>query len=157
MREVEISTAMMENARIKAKELGSLRNSITRGGGNIIGFLGEEVAKHCLGGELENTYDYDLVMKDGTKIDVKTVATTVAPKDHYNCVVAAANTKQKCDAYSFVRVKKDLSVGWYLGTMKKSDFFDIADKHTKGDVDQYGFKMKADCYVTQISTLQDNL
>ena len=49
MREVEISTAMMENARIKAKELGSLRNSITRGGGNIIGFLGEEVAKHCLG------------------------------------------------------------------------------------------------------------
>ena len=157
MKEVEISMAMMENARKKAKELGTLHNSITRGGGNIIGFLGEEVAHYCLGGVLENTYDYDLVMKDGTKVDVKTVATTVAPKDHYNCVVAAANTKQKCDAYSFVRVKKDLSVGWYLGTMKKSDFFDIAAHHNKGDVDDYGFKMKAACYVTQISTLQDGL
>lgn len=155
MKEVEISTAMMENARTKAKELGSLRNSITRGGGNIIGFLGEEVAKHCLGGELANTYDYDLVMQDGTTVDVKTVGTTVVPKEHYNCIVAAANTKQKCDAYSFVRVKKDLSVGWYLGMMNKSDFFGVAEHLKKGSVDDYGFVVKADCYVTPIASLKD--
>lgn len=157
MIEVEITTQMIDNARVKAKELGALRNSITRGAGNLIGFIGEEIAQHCLGGSLDNTYDYDLVLDDGTKIDVKTKGTTVTPKDNYVCTVPAYNTKQKCDAYSFVRVKKDLTVGWFLGLLKKEEFFDIAEHFKKGEIDESGFIYKSDCYETKICDLRDTI
>jgi hypothetical protein len=157
MIEVEITTQMIDNARVKAKELGRLRNSITKGGGNLIGFIGEEIAQQCLGGELVNTYDYDLVLDDGTKIDVKTKATTVAPKENYTCTVPAYNTKQKCDAYCFVRVKKDLTVGWHLGLLKKEEFFDIAEYFKKGELHASGFVYKGDCYETLIHDLRDTI
>lgn len=157
MIEVEITTEMIDKARVKAKELGTLRNSITRGGGNLIGFIGEEIAHHCLGGELANTYDYDIVLDDGTTIDVKTKATTVTPREGYACSVSAYNTKQKCDAYSFVRVKKDLSVGWYLGLLKKEDFFDVAEHFKKGDIGETGFVYKGDCYVAKVFDLRDTI
>ena len=42
MKEIKISSAMIENARIKSKEMGPLRNSIVKGDGNIAGFIGEQ-------------------------------------------------------------------------------------------------------------------
>lgn len=156
MREVEITTDIIDVARVKAKELGLLRNSISRGRGNIIGFIGEEIALSCLGGQSANTYDYDLVLEDGTTVDVKTKSTSVRPLSHYDCSVAAYNTRQKCDAYAFVRVKNDLSVGWYLGILPKNTYLDIAEKFDKGDIDPAnGFVIKADCYNVKISELQD--
>lgn len=156
MREIEITTEIIDNARLKAKELGLLRNSITRGKGNLVGFIGEEIALSCLGGEATNTYDYDLVLEDGTKVDVKTKSTSVTPLSHYDCSVAAYNTKQRCDAYAFVRVKNDLSVGWYLGILPKDKYLEIAERFDKGDVDPAnGFVIKADCYNVKISELQD--
>jgi len=158
LKEIEITTEIIDNARIKAKELGQLRNSITRGKGNLIGFIGEEIALSCLGGKAENTYDYDLTLKDGTKVDVKTKSTSVKPLPHYDCSVAAYNTKQDCDAYAFVRVKNDLSVGWYLGILPKSTYFDVAERFNKGDIDSSnGFTIKADCYNVKISELQDSI
>ncbi|MEK9954618.1 MAG: hypothetical protein VW577_04345 [Pelagibacteraceae bacterium] len=157
MIEVEITTQMIDNARVKAKELGHLRNSITKGAGNLIGFIGEEITKSCLGGELVNTYDYDLVLEDGTTVDVKTKATNYTPKDNYACTVPAYNTKQKCDAYAFVRVKRDLTVGWYLGMLPKEDFFDMAEHFKKGDLDDSGFVYKSDCYETKILDLRDRI
>ena len=156
MREVEITTEIIDNARVKAKELGLLRNSITRGRGNLIGFIGEEIALSCLGGESTNTYDYDIILEDGTTVDVKTKSTGVKPLPHYDCSVAAYNTKQKCDAYAFVRVKYDLSVGWYLGIIQKDKYLQIAERFDKGDKDPANnFTIKADCYNVRISELQD--
>ena len=64
MIEVEITQQMKERAWRKAREMGKLNHSITKGDGNIAGFLGEEVANQIIGGDICNTYDYDII-KDG--------------------------------------------------------------------------------------------
>ena len=158
MKSVEITLEMIDKARTKAKELGTLRNSISKGRGNLIGFIGEEVAQTCLGGTVDNTYDYDIVLSDGSTVDVKTKSTSVKPLPHYDCSVSAYNTRQKCDAYAFVRVKHDLSIGWYLGIIEKETYMDTAEMMRKGEIDpSNGFKIKADCYNVKISQLQDKL
>jgi hypothetical protein len=155
MIEVLITKEMIEEAERKASEMGELRNSIRHGEGNVIGFLGELVAQKVLGGMIDNDYDHDLLLDDFmTTVDVKTKSTTVAPKGHYDCSVAAYNTKQKCDYYSFVRVKDDLSVGWYLGSYKKDQYFKDARKLFKGQIDpDNNFTVKSDCYNISISSL----
>ena len=40
MIEVELTPDMLSRAKKKAKEMGQLRNSITKGDGNVAGFLG---------------------------------------------------------------------------------------------------------------------
>jgi hypothetical protein len=123
MVEILITDEMLIKARRKAIDLGQLNNSIERGDGNLVGFLGELVAQKVLGGRVKNTYEYDLVLKDGTKIDVKTKKTSVAPKDYYDCSIANYNTKQECDEYCFVRVKNTLDKAWVLGRIGKEEYF----------------------------------
>lgn len=154
MIEVLISDDIKQKAKKKAQELGNLNNSITKGDGNISGFIGEFIAAEIMNGDVHNTFDYDVVLKDGTKIDVKTKRTTVKPKDFYECSVAQYNTNQKCDGYAFVRVKNDLSVGWFLGYLSKDRYFKIAKRLKKGDIDpSNNFVVKADCYNVKISEL----
>jgi len=156
MNEVEITLDMIDKARTKSSEMGVLKNSIIRGNGNIAGFVGEQIALQCLGGEWQNTYEYDILMADGQRIDVKTKQTSVVPLPDYDCSIAKFNTKQKCDSYAFVRVKKDLTVGWYLGTIKKDIFFDKARFMKKGTVDpSNNYKVQSDCYNLKIKELQN--
>ena len=106
-----------------------------------------------LKGEWSNTYDYDILV-DGYKVDVKTKQTTVKPKPFYECSVANYNTRQLCDVYAFVRVLKDLSKGWYLGSIKKQDYFSKAVYLRKGDIDpSNNFTVRADCYNLRIQEL----
>ena len=154
MIEVSVTASMLLGARTKAVEMGTLRNSIRSGAGNLIGFIGESIVQHVLGGRLANTYDYDLVLPDGTTVDVKSKATSVEPQPHYECSVAALNTKQKCDHYAFTRVKNDMSVGWYLGMIRKQDFYDKAKLFKKGEkIDSNKYVVRSDCYNLSISEL----
>ena len=154
MKEIKISSDMIENAHIKSKEMGPLRNSIVKGDGNIAGFIGEQLALECLGGTWDNTYSYDIVLPNGKKVDVKTKQTSVAPLPDYDCSVANFNTKQACDIYAFVRVKNDLTVGWYLGCMDKKEYFEKAVFMKKGDVDaSNNYTVRADCYNLKIKQL----
>lgn len=149
---------MLVEARDKAVEMGQLYNSITRGGGNIAGFLGEAIAQQVLGGTLKNTYDYDLVLDNGIKVDVKTKQTGYIPLDSYDCSIAALNTKQDCDYYCFVRVKKDFSIGWYLGVYSKAKYIEDAVFMKKGDIDSSnGYVVKSDCYNIKISQLKERI
>lgn len=155
MKEIAITLDMIDTARTKSAEMGSLNNSILRGKGNIAGFIGEQIALHCLGGEWQNTYEYDILMSDGKKIDVKTKQTSVTPLPEYDCSIAKYNTKQKCDSYAFVRVKKDLTVGWYLGMITKDSYFKKARFLKKGTVDpSNNYKVQADCYNIKIKDLE---
>jgi hypothetical protein len=97
----------------------------------------------------------DIVLDDFmTTVDVKTKETACAPKPHYSCSVADYNTKQKCDYYAFVRVKKDLSVGWYLGVYPKKYYVKDAIFLKAGDFDpDNNFTVKSDCYNIPISKL----
>ena len=154
MQEIEITLDMIDKARVKAKDMGRLNNSILKGRGSLAGFIGEQIALHCLGGAWEITYEYDLILPDGSKVDVKTKQTSVTPLPEYDCSVANFNTKQECDMYAFVRVKGDLTVGWYLGSVTKEEYFKKARFMKKGDIDpSNNYKVRADCYNLTIKEL----
>ena len=156
MIEVKVTDKMLLSARDKAAEMGRLHNSITRGTGNIAGFIGEEIAQVVLGGKLDNTYDYDLVLDDGRTVDVKTKQTSVVPLETYDCSIAAFNTKQDCNYYCFVRVKNDYSVGWYLGVYGKEAYMKEAVFMKKGDLDpSNGYVVRSDCYNLKIHQLKE--
>ena len=153
--EVLISDEIVNKAQAKSNELGLLNNSIREGKGNLVGFIGEFLVADYFGGEVSNTYDYDLIIK-GKKIDIKTKETTVAPKSHYFCTVADYNTKQKCDSYYFVRVTKDLKTGYLLGGLTKDAFYRKARFYRRNDFDptsNQGWVFTADCYNVPISEL----
>ena len=154
MQEIEITLDMIDKARVKAKDMGRLNNSILQGRGSVAGFIGEQIALHCLGGTWENTYEYDIILPDGSKVDVKTKQTSVTPLPEYDCSVANFNTKQECDMYAFVRLKGDLTVGWYLGSVTKEEYFKKARFMKKGDIDpSNNYKVRADCYNLTIKEL----
>ena len=154
MKEIEITLDMIDKARTKAKELGRLNNSILKGKGNLAGFIGEQIALQCLGGNWENTYEYDIVLPDGKLVDVKTKQTTVTPLPEYDCSVTKYNTKQQCDVYAFVRVKGDFTTGWYLGCMDKEKYLTKATFMKRGDiVPSNNYMVKAYCYNLLIKEL----
>ena len=160
MIEVEITSEIVERARRKATAMGSLRNSITNGEGSLAGFIGEILANQIIDGEISNTYDYDII-KDKMKYDIKTKRCTSEPKPHYECSVAAYNTRQACDMYVFTRVWFDPQRrprwrrGYILGYMAKQEFYRLAKKLSAGMVDpSNNFIVKADCYNIKISDLK---
>jgi len=146
MIEIPTTTEMLAQAKIKANELGHLRNSIKRGKGNLDGFVGEVAFNAIFNGEWTNTYDYD-IMYHGWKIDVKTKLTTVVPQDNYEASVADFNTDQQCDLYAFCRVSKDHKIVWLCGIIPKGVFYKKARFLKKGQIDgSNNFVVKADCY-----------
>lgn len=156
MIEVDIDPKMVELAKSRSEEMGVLNNSVTRGDGNIAGFVGEYIIKDFIkGSEIADTYDYDVVTRSGVKIDVKTKRTTVRPKPYYDCTIYEYNTKQKCDVYAFVRVSEDYTKGWILGFYPKKKYFENAKFHKKGDIDgDNNFRFKANSYNLPISQLK---
>ena len=154
MEELKIPLDMLDAARKKANELGRLNNSILKGKGNLAGFIGEQIALSFLGGVWQNTYEYDIVLPNGERIDVKTKQTSVTPLPEYECSVANYNIKQKCDSYAFVRIKNDFTVGWYLGKISKEDFGKKSIFMQKGEVDpSNNYRVRADCYNVKIREL----
>lgn len=157
MIEFEVTKDMLEKAEEKAKKLGELRNSVSRGEGNIAGYIGEMVVAQAIDADVVDTYDFDLRTKEGKTIDVKTKRTTVEPKEFYECSVAAFNTKQKCDYYAFVRVLDNYKKAWLLGYYPKTKYFEDARFLKKGTKDgSNGFIVKADCYNIEITRLLTN-
>ena len=160
---VPITSSMKRIATRNANRMGRIRNSITRGQGNSYGFLGEQITQLVLGGEIVNkgkkyNVDYDLVLDDGTTVEVKTKKTTVEPKKYYECSVAKYNTKQKCDYYAFVRVLDTKKGGWFLGVMPKEKYFINAKFLKAGTRDgDNGFLVRADCYNMRICDLQGRI
>ena len=155
MTEIFITNDMFIKAREESIKMGVLRNSIRRGDGNLIGFLGEYITQAALGGCNDNTFDYDLVLGE-YKLDVKTKATSVVPLDTYECSVAGFNTSQKCDIYVFTRILKTYEKGWVLGWLSTDDYYKKAKFLKKGEIDpSNNFTVKADCYNVPIKDLNN--
>ena len=146
---------MVELAKKKAQQLGVVKNSITRGEGNLAGFLGEIMAESVIPtATIKNTPHYDLVYEDGSTADVKTKRCTSDPLPHYECSVADFNPFQECDKYIFVRVMKNLSKGWILGELPKNDYFGKARFMEKGQYDpRNDWYCKGDCWNVEIKEL----
>lgn len=157
MKKIKINKEQIERAK-KLYEFGRLKGSITKGKSNIYGALGEIAVfdyfkSKKLRLDFNSTYDYDLII-NGYKVDVKTKRTTVVPKDHYLCSVAAFNTKQKCDFYFFVRINENMKDCYMLGYKKKKDFFKESIFKKKGSLDVNGWSFKDDCYNLEVSKLK---
>ena len=155
MKHIKISNDSIVKAKAKASEMGTLRNSITKGAGNIHGFLGEIITAQELKAEESNTYDYDIKL-NGSTIDVKTKRVNTSPKSFYECSIAALNTKQKCDFYVFTRILKNMESGWILGYLSKEDYFKKATLLKKGMVDpSNGWTVRTNCYNLPILDLKN--
>ena len=155
MLEVRVSDSILLEARDLAEDMGKLYNSITSGQGNVAGFIGELVVAELLDAQRQNTKDYDLVLADGSTVDVKTKRTSVEPKTHYDCSVAKLSLHQKCDKYAFCRVKNDYTVCWFLGLIPHDRYFELARELKKGEIDpSNNYTVKSDCFNLSIADLQ---
>lgn len=156
MIEVVITPDMIKEAKERAKELGTLKNSITKGDGNIAGMLGEAVVVKATGATLSNTRNYDVIRSDGKTADVKTKRCGSKPEPHFDCSIADFNTAQKCDYYIFVRVMHDFSKAWIVGELPKEEYFEKAVLWQQGQFDPSNkWRCKADCYNLAISKLNE--
>ncbi len=159
MKKFKVSEATFKEAKRRFDDFPLINNSIRHREGGLVGYIGEALVLHLKGGEIKDTYDYDVIDRNGVKIDVKTKERKVAPLPHYNCTVAAFNTKQKCDRYAFVNVLKDMKTAWYLGSISKEEFFKKAVFRKKGEFDPDSpptrkFYFTADCYNVPASELE---
>ena len=152
--EVEIDAEMITEAGRLAAKMPVLDHSIRQGEGTVYGFLGELIFRQMCGGRQANTYDYDIVMKSGLTVDVKTKMVRSIPRPDFDCSVPAGQIDQECDVYAFVRVLEDMSRGWYCGAIAKAAFFTKARFIKAGDEDgSNGWIAKADCYNLPIRDL----
>jgi len=157
MKEVVVTSDMLARAERLADELPVLNHSIREGEGTIYGFLGEVVFREAAGGRQANTYDYDIVMRSGVTVDVKTKMVRSVPRPDYDCSVTAGHTGQACDAYAFVRVLEDMTRGWWCGALRKQEFFEKARLVKAGEQDgDNGWVATVDCYNLPISALRMN-
>ena len=155
MKLINITQENITEAKKLSGEMGKLNNSITKGEGNIHGFLGEIITANFLSVSRFNTYDYDIVFNN-IKIDVKTKKVNTPPRNYYECSIANLNTKQKCDVYVFTRILNDMTKGWLLGYINKKDYFEKATFLRKGSIDpSNNWKVLTDCYNLPINKLKD--
>ncbi len=145
---------MKRDAYAMANDMGILKNSITAGEGNEVGFIGELAVSYYTGFPLTNTYDYDMMIKSVT-VDVKTKKCSSEPLPHYECSVSAYNPNQNCQIYFFVRYSEEYNMAWLLGWIGKDDFFQKSRFLRKGQYDtSNGYTVRGDCYNIPISKLR---
>lgn len=143
--EIPLTDDMRKLAKINAKKIGTLKNSIRKGDGNMVGCLGEIAFAYLMDGTLDNDYDHDVEV-NGVTFEVKTKETTVVPTPDYEGSVATCNLKQKANAYVFMRVSKDLQTAWLCGIIRNDLFLSNARRLKKGQNDgSNGFIVKQDC------------
>ena len=149
IRKIDIAIGQIKEAEDHF-DFGELKNSKTKGKGNFIGALGEIVIRDQYNGKLENTYDYDLIIKE-KKIEVKTKLYSVGykPQEAWNISVEAHNDRQKCDIYCFTLIPANYAVMYLCGWITKERFYKDAKKYNEGDLvpiqDGSGRTWKASC------------
>lgn len=142
----------------KLFNFGKLKNSVTKGSGNLAGALGEILVRDAYSGKQENTFDYDLIL-NSKKVDVKTkrFSNIQKPIAKWNASVLAFNTKQKCDWYCFVGISNNYKVAYIYGFKEKDVFYKDATLGKKGEVDPNGsgnkWKFREDTYYMSIKNL----
>ena len=87
MKIIPHNSTMVQEALRKAKKLGELNNSITKGHGNAAGYLGEESVASYLNADVVTNRNHDLVLNNKT-IEVKTKRRTVKPQDSYEVSIS---------------------------------------------------------------------
>lgn len=136
---IPITKEMKSRASRRAKSLGVLKNSITKGDGNLAAYLAEDAIKVYLGGSYpqgEAKYNHDVVV-NGYMIEVKAKRRKTKPKLEYEVSIAKSSTHQNPDFYIFASVDEENV--WLVGYISREEFFSRANFVKKGSIDQSNF------------------
>jgi len=179
MRKIPFTQEMIDRAIQRAKDFSpSARRSQVKHSGTglsnvkVAGFLAEEAIAEYLNAELvlgEDRYNYDLVLADGTRTEVKSKRRTVAPKPNYEVSVYQVSKFQKPDLYMFcsLQYEKSSRIGkaiqydnllhiWLLGQKKPETFFRKATFWDEGDYDNRNkLLLKSKSYNIEIKDLDE--
>ena len=147
---IPFTKEMVKESHLLAKELGSIKNSITSGGGNRAGYLGELAvadyinAQHVSCDWGEDKYNRDLVLRD-KNFEVKTKRRTVDPLLTYDASIADTSKHQNTDYYIHLSItfeyQKNRKVYynplkiWLCGVISKDDYFNQSDVWDQDRVD----------------------
>ena len=150
MLEIPFTNDMVRESHYLAQKLGAINNSITSGGGNRAGYLGELAVADYINAEHvscdwgEDKYNRDLVLKN-KNFEVKTKRRTVNPRLNYDASVADTSKHQKTDYYIHLSITfeshKDRKIYynplkiWVCGIISKEDYFSQSEVWGQGKVD----------------------
>mgnify|MGYP001156892323 FL=1 len=176
MIKLPFNDAMIASAREKAMSLGSINNSILKGGGNIAGYLGEEALAPYVGAKIVSNnrgldkYNHDLLLECGHRLEVKTKRRTVSPRSHYDVSIAETSKHQKPDLYGFISLEFDrctkshpkkyygLKNIWLCGFMGSFEYWERASLWESGRIDKTNsFKTHVNMYNLPIRELHDSI
>ena len=155
IQEFDITPEMVSVAENKSRDMGVLNNSLLQGKGNLSGFIGEIAVKDILGATADNTYDWDLILDNGSTVDVKTQAVNSIPQPYYDCNINEHSMKQSCNYFAFTRILSDLSRGWYLGMISKKKLLEKATFNRAGSP-AANFMFRFNCYTIPIQDINDS-
>lgn len=151
MIELAITPEVYQEACKMAHDMGELSGSITKGEGNVAGFVGELLVCQLTGAVPTNTFQHDLTL-GSLLLEVKTKQRSKRPVDTYDVDLSARNVKQRADYYVFVSVNYALDYGYVLGCMPKYEYLMAAKFRERGEDDR-GFAVKASCFTVPIKQL----
>lgn len=159
--ELPITPDMIERGLQRRQELpADSNNSIMHGERTGHGLVAEEMVVPFLSDitgtrvVIAGTYDYDLIVHNNIRIDLKTKVSDHVPHHDWDVSVAAANIKQQCDYYAFARVYEDFSRGFFLGVKQKQAYYEQAEFLRRGEMDYDNmYRVRADCYNMKIYKL----
>lgn len=121
--------------------MGTISGSLTKGAGNVIGMVGEILVHKLVGGERVGHlhFDYDILLDNKLRIDVKTILNNFAPQPHYVARVYGSESRKdylatKCDVYFFARCNSTIKRAWIVGWMWADEFIERATFMPKNHV-----------------------
>ena len=160
---------LLEEADLRAKFQGELKDSMRGMQANQVGALGELVGMRYLSGrgiKYEEVFctEYDLRLTDSnTTLEFKTKERTVAPLDSYECTVPVYNhDHQRPDYYFFVSLQSSgksddirrFTAAHILGMISFANFEKKAQRWNPSDTDlSNNWKPSIECLNVKITDL----
>lgn len=141
----------------RAKAMGVLPNSYTRGLGRMAGCLGEVAVNKYLPRSKyagDSSFSFDIIYKK-KEIEVKSKTCSSEPKLEYSAFVNCKKAPVlNNDVYFFTRVRRDLMTVWLVGWLPTTQLLKKADFVSRGDMDESGFVFKSSGLHILISDLE---
>jgi hypothetical protein len=151
-----LCTGEMRDRARKRGEVMHYDGSMTGGSRATHAALAEIAVVGLVGGEIHDTFDYDIMSNIGFKVDVKNKLVSQKPRPFYEVSIMGNNDKQDCDYLVFTMTPRDGSCVWLCGGYYKPLFIKVAEFKPAGTTTGFNdLVYKRDNYVMSMSKLDD--
>jgi len=152
--EFNIPQNVIKEAKVRGEKLGSIKNSIEGGGGNIAGYTGQIMFQKIFGGidtdtESNNAkFSYDIFLKgEGWEVKTKKTSKNEPMELYYDASIASITKQQKFDKVAFFRVNLQTRKGWFGGYATYDQWMkNRFPAHTGQKDDSNGFQERCNCH-----------